>query len=253
MPDMFSTWSSPPEQLVLAPDAVHVWLVELEAADSTVERDFAILSTDEQQRAERFRFPGGKRRYTIARGSLRRILAAYLEVEPASIRFRYSGLGKPLLGGPHLESDLSFNVAHSHELALIAVARQRAIGVDIEHVRQVRSFLELAERYFSPAEVAALRSIEGESAQLSAFLTAWTRKEALLKATGKGLSISLDQVEVTMTPDEEPRLLRLDPAVQPAGPWQMVHLDVDSDYLAALCYHGQPARLATWKWPGLDL
>jgi len=73
MPDMFSTWSSPPEQLVLAPDAVHVWLVELEAADSTVERDFAILSTDEQQRAERFRFPGGKRRYTIARGSLRPI------------------------------------------------------------------------------------------------------------------------------------------------------------------------------------
>ena len=228
----------------LADTAIHVWMVSLEATDETVERLFPILSNDEQARANRFIYEGGRRRYTMGRSALRQIVAPLLDQPPEALRFEYSGLGKPELAADHA-SDIRFNVTHSHELALIAVTRRRAIGVDVEYRRRVEKYRELAERFFAPRECEALERIDDDEARLWAFFAGWTRKEALLKATGKGLSMPLHKVQVTMAADEPARFLNLAADIEPAGPWQLEELSPQAEYRAAICYEGDAAEITT--------
>src|SRR5262249_58019127 len=107
------------------------------------------------QRAARFHFPRDRRRFTVARGVLREILSRYLGVPSAALKFRYSAYGKPALTDVVDNAGLRFNVSHSHEMALVAVTRGRAIGVDIEYLgREIRGE-EIAERFFSSRERAS--------------------------------------------------------------------------------------------------
>src|SRR5207237_5593023 len=133
---------------------------------------------------------------------LRWILGAYLGREPATLPFRYNDYRKPSLAEG---DDVQFNLAHSDGLALLAVARGREVGLDLERVRPEVAGEEIAERYYSPAEVAAFRALP-PSERERAFFACWTRKEAYLKALGRGLTVPLEGFEVTLAPGEPPGL-----------------------------------------------
>lgn len=162
--------------------AVHVWRVDLDAV--LTGGAATVLSPGERERARRLHHPRDGDAFLASRVALRRILAGYLASEPAAIRFAVAGRGRPSIvdGG-----DLSFSLSRSAPLALVAVARGRSLGVDVERIRPLADVDILAVRYFPPAEARALRTMP-EPERLAAFFAGWVRLEAAVKATGVGLS-----------------------------------------------------------------
>src|SRR5438876_10450259 len=130
--DCSLNWNSPPPEVVASEDEVHIWRVPLDDSRSTELR--STLSPDECARADRFHFDRDRHHFIAARGSLRAILGAYLKKKPSELSFSYSNYGKPSLFGEPASNGLSFNLSHANELALIAVTRNRKIGVDIEFI-----------------------------------------------------------------------------------------------------------------------
>ncbi len=237
------TWPLPPESLALNDNEVHVWRVGLDVPTAEMERLRALLAPDEQARANRLVFEGHRRRTITARGALRVILGRYLGVPPASLRFCYNAYGKPALAGE--PGGLRFNVSHSGDLALIAVVWRRAVGVDIECLRADVADEQLARRFFSPLEVASLLSLPERDRQRG-FFTCWTRKEAYIKARGKGLSIPLDRFQVSLAPGEPAALL----SVQGDDParWGLHELRPGPGYIAALAVEGRHLRVKGWSF-----
>jgi 4'-phosphopantetheinyl transferase len=180
-------WSLPPKMLKLESDEVHVWRASLDLEASSVQHLQPTLCTEEQQRAERFHFQKDRDRFIIARGLLRTLLSRYLGKEPRHLQFVYSQYGKPALSEAYGKDTLCFNVSHSRSLILYAVTLNRNIGVDLEYIRTDFSCEEIAEKFFSPQENSMLSTLPVEMKH-KAFFNCWTRKEAYIKATGKGLS-----------------------------------------------------------------
>ena len=136
-------WSTPPEIPKLLPDEVHLWLVQLEGQDLKPESLRETLSKDEQQKASRFHFKRHRRRYSVFRGILRKLIGAYLQKDPSSLRFRYEPKGKPVLDEKSGEG-LRFNLSHSEGIALLALTRRREIGVDVEFLRPIPDAKQIA-------------------------------------------------------------------------------------------------------------
>jgi 4'-phosphopantetheinyl transferase len=171
----------------LAREDVHVWRASLDAPPPRVSAWLqALLSPDENERAARFFFERDRRRFIVGRGILRSLLGAYLGRRPGEIRFCYGPNGKPALAEVKPGERVFFNVAHSEDAALFAFARAGEIGVDIERVRPLPDWQAIAEASFGPDELIRLRRCP-EAARREEFFRAWTRQEALLKATGVGL------------------------------------------------------------------
>ena len=174
---------------------VDIWVVDLLAAEQTLQRAQAVLSGDELQRSRRFRFPVDCRRFVMARANLRWILASYLQVAAQTLVFDYSEYGKPTLSGP--QSEMRFNISRSGERALIACTQGREVGVDVEKERQDIEIDDLAKRFFTTSENANLQAFPLPD-RYQAFLRFWTCKEAFVKAVGRGLSLGLDKFDVSL-------------------------------------------------------
>ncbi|MGH8771500.1 MAG: 4'-phosphopantetheinyl transferase family protein, partial [Burkholderiales bacterium] len=206
----------------LAADQVDVWQASLGALPDLK----AVLSPDELQRAARFHFEKDSRNFIAARGWLRTLLARYLDTTPASLSFDYGTRGKPALSGG---GDLRFNLSHSHDLALLAVTKKRELGVDVEFMKESTAGPEIAERFFSAAEVAELRALPGEQ-QRVAFFAGWTRKEAYIKATGAGLFGALDRFTVSLAPNDSRVSLRVHDDEREAARWTLCSLHPGEGY-----------------------
>ena len=181
--------------------------------------DAGLLSADERERAARFRFERDRGRYVSGRAALRLLLAARLACDPQELDFAYGPEGKPFLAGTRLQ----FNASHSADVALFAFAEGvRAIGVDIELPRPGFGGLDIARRFFAPGEVQRLLALPA-AAQDGAFLRCWTRKEALLKAHGGGLSLPLHDFEVSLESSQPAAIVRLGPALV-GRTWQLFDL-----------------------------
>lgn len=231
-----------PPMLTLEPGEVHIWLASLEQPPENMQQFLSTLSPDEQARAARFFFEKDRRRFIAARGILRALLSRYLRVPAGTLRFAYNAYRKPaLLSETH--PVLCFNLSHSHELALYAFAYEREIGVDIEYMRSLagNDYSLLAKRCFSQSEYATLCALP-ESLRRQAFFNGWTRKEAYIKACGKGLSIPLSSFEVSFVPGEPAALLASREAPHTVTDWSLCALPVPADYTAALMVQGREWR-----------
>jgi 4'-phosphopantetheinyl transferase len=212
-----------------------VWRVTLND-ETLAERYWPLLSAEEQGRAQRFYREILTTRYVVAHGALRTILAGYVGDRPEALEFVTGAHGKPALvpRSPDAPS-IEFNLSHSDDLALIAVARSRPVGVDVERWSDSVEHLELAERFFSPVEHSNLLTLASEPELVApGFFSAWTRKEAYMKATGYGISRGLHHFDVTLAPDEPAKLLqdRLDATA--SDRWMMVALSPAAGYSGAL-------------------
>ncbi len=173
---------------------------------------------------------------------LRKVLAGYLAIDVADVLLVEGPHGRPALAEAH-DSRLGFNWSHCAGDALIALGRQVCPGVDLEHLRDRPRLLDIAERFFTPAETAALRVLP-EAARASAFLALWTAKEAILKATGRGIAFGLDRLEIALM-QGKPALRWLDG--EQVAEWQLVPLHVAPSLIAALAWRGDPRQVKLWR------
>lgn len=235
--------------LKLPNDEVQLWRVDLEAIGADESRWRPLLSSDELVRASRFHFSRDRQHFVAARALLRTILASYLAGDANSLRFSYSQKEKPSLGPAHGDSGVTFNVSHSGGIALLAFARRREIGVDIEQVRRDSDLEAIARRFFSAREQSQLAALPREE-RFDAFFRCWTRKEAFIKATGDGLSLPLSQFDVSLVPGEKNALQATRPDDSEAGRWLLQEVPGGPGYIAALCVRGQDWRLNDWSGKG---
>lgn len=236
-----STWASPPLSPSLETGTVHVWRISLDQPFESDQHFRRMLEPDEINRASRFHFEKHRNHFIVARGFLRSVVARYLEMRPEALRFSYGAYGKPALASEHL---LRFNLSHSHEVALLAVTLDAELGVDVEHIRADFASEEIARRFFSRAEVEVFNALPQEE-QVAAFFRCWTRKEAYIKAIGKGLSQALDAFDVTLAPDAAPALLRA--SDDDASRWLLRNVDVGEGYAGALAVERPVAEVRFFR------
>ena len=211
-------WCQPPAELPWPHDEVHVWRTTLAWPAAAADRLKQCLSADERARMERFRQEKDRRRYLIGRGLLRSLLGRYLDVAPQDLRFETAAAGKPhLASGERL---LQFNLTHSGEYVLIAIADGRVVGIDVEEIDDNFDAGEVATHFFSPSEQRDLETLTGRI-KIEAFFACWTRKEAYVKARGEGLSLPLEQFDVSLRPGEPARLIATRPDPAEARRWQL--------------------------------
>lgn len=220
---------------VLKTPAVDIVGVRLDASAGIIAALWQLLSRDEQERAEKFRFSEHRQHYIVARGNLRRLLAERLRIAPRAVEFVENNYGKPKLAPVHGSADLDFNLSHSGALALYAFTSGRAVGVDVELIREIPDIDDLAERFFSPTEIASLKAFP-VAQRSSAFLACWTRKEAFIKALGQGLSCPLDAFDVTIDPDAPARITKIKASIERVANWTMQAFAPSSCYIAAVAY-----------------
>ena len=220
-------------------NAIHLWIGRLDRRPDELAPMKAILSCDEIERASRFRFEDDRSRFIASRSILRQLLSLHVACEPQSISLEYNVWGKPALATKFADSDIRFNLSHSHGLAAYAITRGREVGVDLEMVRQDFAIGGIAERFFSRTEVESLRSLPPEH-QTRAFFVCWTRKEAYIKALGGGLSVDLTSFDVSLRPEEQPAVLR---SVDAAN-WSLEAFQPCDGYVGAIAVQG-PGYLRT--------
>jgi 4'-phosphopantetheinyl transferase len=229
-------------RLDLPEDEVHLWRVDLATVAKGEQRWERILSADERARAARFHFPKDRQYFTATRALLRTILGSYLDSDPAEIVFRYSEDEKPSLSPSQSGSEVEFNVSHSGERALLAFARGRALGVDVEQLRENFDHAAIARRFFSEQEQRQL-AVLAPAERYHGFFRCWTRKEAYIKAQGTGLSLPLRQFDVSLGPGDLNALLATRPDSAEATQWTLQDVASGDGYVSALCVRGHGWRL----------
>ena len=222
---------------------VHVWHANLD--DHAPHSLQFLLTEDEISRANRFHFASDRNHFIVARGLLRKLLAGYLGTDAGDLRLVYAEKGKPALAEGQ-GSLLNFNLAHSRGLAIYAFSLGREVGVDLEFMRADLAGDKIAERFFSPTEIVALDAVPQEQRQ-RAFFDCWTRKEAYIKARGDGLSMPLDEFDVSLAPGEPAALLRNHKEPAEVRRWTMQSIPVPSGYVAALVVEGHDWQLKTFQ------
>jgi 4'-phosphopantetheinyl transferase len=239
----------------LAAGEVHIWSLPLDITQRSFASVTEFLSPDERKRADRFRFEVHRTRFIAGRGLLRVILGSYCDLPPERLRFIYGPNGKPALmpgeGARRAGGALHFNLAHSEGVGVLAVTQTGQVGVDVEQVRRLLDFKELVTQFFSLREAAEFLRLEREQ-QPAAFFNLWTRKEALLKATGEGIAHSLNRVEVSFLPGEPARVLSLPAEPWAGGDWSLVDLTISPDYAGALALPVRNVLVSQFQIPCKD-
>lgn len=234
------SWTSPTENPALSSDEVHIWLARLDRGKA---RDLLkFLSEEERARAGRFRFERDKNQFIAARGILRLILGKYLKTNPRNLQFEYSEYGKPSIAGNQLE--IKFNLSHSENLAIYAFTRKRKIGIDLERVKTDFVTDETIEFCLTPQEIAHIKMLS-EARRIEFFFDCWTLKEAYLKASGDGFSISPNRLETSMLSGPAPNFLNSFHESKHTKFSVQKILSIPN-YKAALAFEGEMPSLKFW-------
>ena len=222
---------APVDRWSLDLEGIDLWRIPLVPGPA----DWDLLSADELARAQRLIIESKREQFVAGRARLRQILGRTLAVPPGEIRFAYEEHGKPYLPDA---PQVAFNLSHSHELGLLAVTGEVRVGVDVEHRREGRQLLAIAERFFAPPEVQVFKAAPQERRN-PAFYRAWAQKEAYLKAWGTGLTFSSQRFVVVMNPERAPAILSTEMAGDEPGRWRVEDVPAGDAYAAALCYEGE--------------
>lgn len=213
----------------LVAGSCHTWILSLTADDDVLAALWPLLARDERTRADAFRVPWARNQFVHVRGVLRLLLGEYLGRPATDIGFDYGEFGKPVLAH---EAGWHFNVAHSGDYALLAIANGYEVGVDIEKFRASAELASLARMVLSRSETALWQTLSDED-RMRAFFATWTGKEAVAKAVGQGLRLEFPKLDIgSMHPNRhaDARTVTLDRF----GVCRLITLQVPLGYAAAL-------------------
>ena len=226
-----ATWEVGPDQPCLDPGAVHVWSFDLDDAARSDPRRFAVLSPDERGRAARFGAQVNRDRFVAGRATIRRILARYVGSPARDLVLRYTDHGKPGLVLGADQPPLHFNLSHARHSAILAVSAAPDVGADVERVEGFPELMDIASSYFAEDELEELHAMP-PSERVAGFFRCWTRKEAVIKAIGHGLSYPLKSFAVSVR--GEPRVRWTDGGVGGGEDWFMAHLEPAEEFVGAI-------------------
>ena len=238
-----SSWLSPPKDLVLRNDEVHVWLAiiaEEKAADFE-----KIISPEELAKAGQFRFARHKKRFIAGRGILRTILGKYLGMKPEQIDFEYNIYGKPSICGK-LRDEIRFNLSHSKGLIVYAFSRGREIGIDIEFIESFLIDERTAAQCLTRQETEVLFMLD-DNFRAQYFFNCWARKEAYLKACGKGLAFPANQIETLFSQEPSRMSVEKDWEIRRKEGWSFQKLPSIKGYKSALVVEGDNFKTKFWR------
>lgn len=236
--DKPDNWQHANLQPPLQPDAVHVWLCRLDVAENALEQFMIFLDYDETARSTRLANSTLKRRFVVAHAFMRGVLSQYAHQNADELVFVRGEYGKPTL----INSQLHFNLSHSRELAILAIAG-KPVGIDVEFMDMQCEWKEIMQRFYTGIEVSKILELPLEK-QYEAFLKVWTRKEAHMKVTGQGLHLSPSEFTVSVPPEDAE--LNFLASEQDVKQWSMYDLalpDTAREYRACLSVEGPVSRI----------
>lgn len=207
-------------QLSQAIDTIDLWYGELSAGDKAHDRYWHLLDKAEQAQVKKLQHSLQQQRYIEVHGQLRLLLASYINQPAASINIQKTEHGKPYLAD---ESGLAFNLSHSVNKLVVAVGRNCRLGVDIEHIKHRASLSALVDKCFSEQEASYWNALP-EAKKTVAFYRFWTRKEAFVKATGRGIALGLEQCVIN--PAKPTAFLRIPAGYGPPASWRVFDFDL---------------------------
>lgn len=240
-------WSAPPPLPVLPAGEIHVFAFALDVLEPRLTGLEQLLSPDESDRADRFRQARHRRHYVVGRAQLRTILARYLDREPYALEFRYGSHGKPALQGGSGHERVRFNMSRSHGLGVLAIQLDEDLGIDLECVRPFPDALDIAKRLFAPEEHAALCALPVAEVD-AAFFSYWTRKEAVVKSTGLGLSHPMDAFALARHPSASGERVVIAGADGAVSRWSLPLPPPSERHVAALATAGALRPRRCWAW-----
>lgn len=211
-------------------NSVHLWLVEISSLDSSIFDDF--FSTEEIRKAEAFFFSKDRQTFLVCRGLLRFLTGKYLNIDASRIEFRYNRYGKPEIADRTF-GDFFFNLSHSGDFGLLAFRQNFPIGVDLESIKKI-DYQTLSRNVFSTIEQIEFNSVP-DNLKSIAFFRGWTRKEAFIKAIGKGLSFPLQDFSVSLRPEKKTSevVFNFENTTLP-GEWEIIDVSCPEGYCGAL-------------------
>jgi 4'-phosphopantetheinyl transferase len=240
-----NTWQSPQAGCRLGDGDVHVWRTRRHWSPAAIARFRDWLSYEERTKADAFHFEADRHRAIVGRGLLRHLLGTSLKRPPDALQILLGLNGKPELVAALDAAPIAFNISHSGDWILVALAQQRAVGVDAEQMRSGMAVLEIAQQVFSEAERTGLAALP-PTAREESFFACWTRKEAYIKARGDGLSLPLDSFDVSFRATDAARLLATRPDPGEASRWTLHDLPLGAGYHAAVAAAGSGWQLRQW-------
>jgi len=235
-------WQTAPSEITLGDNGVHLWRASLKQPAAVRQQLWPVLSIDEQEKADRFRFAADSDKYVIARGTLRMLLGQYLQCNPGEVQFGYSEYGKPYVQNAAAEH-MHFNVSHSGDVALYGLAYKRRVGVDVERMRPLIDEDHFVKCVFSSVEQQTFQALRPFERQ-DAFFNGWTRKEAFIKAIGLGLSFPLEAFDVSISPGRPAQLLAVHRNGHSHKNWSLADITIATGYKAAYVVEGSTCQAA---------
>jgi 4'-phosphopantetheinyl transferase len=245
MRDIDCHWQSGSGPAALLESEVHVWRLSLDQGPRLIRLFEEFLSSEEKRRAEGSFLEMKKISFRLCRGFLRVLLGRFGGTAPEAIRFVKGERGKLHLDASFRRTGIEFNLSHSGDVALVALSKERRLGVDVEQTRPTAALDEISQRLFSFVEREEIGALP-EAERIDGFYACWTRKESSIKALGGSIAELALEVLVTANPREPARLRRMPSTDSNAGPWQLQDLPVGEGYAAALCYQGRSAEVSLW-------
>jgi 4'-phosphopantetheinyl transferase len=226
----------------LNPDEVHVWIFDLTHQQISTTYLIQFLSQEEQRKANSYKFDGDKQLFLARRGILRKLIARYIGLDEADIRYSENPYGKIFIPGHRL----NFNISHSQKKIALAFTLNKDIGVDIEQVRPLPDFPQLVDRWVSKKEKDGLLQLPIAS-QLEAFFHVWTQKEAFIKTEGKGLVDSLQDFSVSVDPTKPAKLI--ENKNSNSNIWKIESFIPEPNWRVAVCIKAKRKQKVLWFAP----
>jgi 4'-phosphopantetheinyl transferase len=239
-------WPDGPQTPRLLPGQVHVWAADVSEFAGRLAELGQMLSGEENIRSDKFKFADDRDQFRIRRALLRLILSRYVAKTPSGIAYRHGEFGKPELDMDGRPPELFFNTSHSSRIAACAITSACPIGIDVERIAEIPEIKTIADRFFRPRETETLMSLPADS-RLLAFYNCWTRKEAVLKTTGEGIARNLENIEVTLAPDDAPRVAAFSGDKHAGQPWHLQPFSPAPEYIGCVAYRNSAMALNQWR------
>lgn len=234
-------WETVFKRPYLHKDEIHLWKLQISKFKPYYEDFWNTLSESEKEKANKFRFNKDKICNVLARGVLKKLLYSYCNTN--SLFIQYTKYNKPYINDLN---NVRFNISHSKNYIIIAIAKNIDLGVDVEFINKNAVHEDVSKSFFSTEEQYELSMLK-DSEKTEGFYRCWTRKEAFIKALGTGLSFPLDKFVVSLHPYKA-ELLKTKWDENEKKQWLLKSFTPNPDYVGAIATKAKKVKIRLLKY-----